>query len=520
MRSLPGFLRALTLLACALGCTASRPPPPPPQPAAPVDPFADLLLSDAGCNAPTPGVLRRADLLADLDVTERILSRGYAGWDAAAQSGTDWRASLGALRTAIARMPPEMPAENARALMVEHLQFTRDRHLGVWMMDEAGRVDWMACGAHQDAYATDVVVTRERGVLRVLASAIDGVPQGAALKRCDGKDVGPLLHRTVVGDALQGGYLLLKLANTAPAPMRCTFDVDGRAKDMMLAFHRLRSTSSEPRQGLPAVERHNGNVPRLRVRTLDLASQSIALSTFVSTARELREEQAVVLDVRGNGGGSDLPIRGWFEGITNTAFSTGKIDALVSDVTLQGHVNSARCDLLRAKDDTARTEMQSWLTEAETARTTASTQKPERAWRSFSAEHRGEAASPFRGALVVLADARCASSCESTIAHARQMERTLIVGENTAGTGTFGELMMYRLPRTQLGLSVPSKWFHVNGDDAGFEGRGHLPDIWIDSEDAANIAERLGVCLADVACSARLEAFAARASGTFIARVP
>lgn len=506
------FLAALLVAACA----SRAPAPAPASPSSP-DPFRDLLITEGACRQVTPQVLRRSDVLRDLDVLERILARGYAGWDAAAQAGADWRASLQQLRRVIAGSPELLPAETVRAIVVQHLSFTRDRHLGIWLMDEEGRVDWMSCGAHQDAYTTDVVVTRDAQRLLVRASSVADVPVGAALRTCDGGDVKPLLHRTVVGESLEGGYLLLKLQSSAPSPLRCTFDVDGRAREVTLPFHRLRSTSTEPRQGLPPVDRHNGNVTRLRVRTFDTAAASVALSTFVATAKEVRDEPALILDVRGNSGGGDGPISDWFAALSNTTYKARTVEKLVSEVTAQGAINTTRCDLLRA-DEGSRDELTAMLQRSQGALDAMATQAPPRTWETYNPERRGEAPSSFQGALVVLTDARCASSCEATVRHARQLGRTLIVGENTSGTGTFGELFMYRLPRTGLGLSVPSKWFHGSSDDAAFEGRGHLPDIWLDTEDAANVAERLAVCLTDVACGARLEAFAAHATHAFVAR--
>ena len=487
--------------------------------AAPPDPFHDLLLSDSACRQTTPAALRRSDVLADLDVLKRLLVQGYAGFDAAAQAGADWRTSLGRLRRTLASSPSVIPAESVRNLIIQHLAFTRDRHLGVWLMDEEGHVDWMGCGAHQDAYATDIVVTKDAQRLKVVSSADPRVPPGALLNRCEDADVASLLHRTVVGESLQGAFLLLRLSTSVPTPLRCSFEVPGKSQvTSVLPFHRIRSTSTEPRQGLPAVDRHNGNVTRLRVRTLDLSSASVALSTFVATARELRSETAVILDVRGNSGGSDTPVADWFAGITNTTFKAPAVHALHSNVTLQGAVNTARCDLLRAQDAPARDSLTAWLTDGQRALADAAHNPRPRAWKSQQRARSGNAPSAFGGALVVLADARCASSCESAVTHARQLERTLVVGENTSGSGTFGELFMYRLPRTGLGVSVPSAWLHHSSQDVAFEGRGHLPDIWLDTEDAANVAERLALCLADVACEARLEAFAAQATGVFMAR--
>lgn len=75
----------------------------------------------------------------------------------------------------------------------------------------------------------------------------------------------------------------------------------------------------------------------------------------------------------------------------------------------------------------------------------------------------------------------------------------------TAGTGVFGEARSYRLPKSGLGLQAGIKWFH-NEDPRldPVEGRGYLPDLWIDSERTPAIAEKLALCLGDPACARRL----------------
>jgi hypothetical protein len=83
----------------------------------------------------------------------------------------------------------------------------------------------------------------------------------------------------------------------------------------------------------------------------------------------------------------------------------------------------------------------------------------------------------------------------------------VIVGQNTSGTGVFGEVRAYRLPRSGLGLQAGTKWFHSEDPRLELvEGRGYLPDYWIDSDQAPQIAESIATCLADPECAPRLRA--------------
>lgn len=107
--------------------------------------------------------------------------------------------------------------------------------------------------------------------------------------------------------------------------------------------------------------------------------------------------------------------------------------------------------------------------------------------------------------LVVLVDGECASACESLVSYARQVPGTLVVGENTAGVGVFGEVRPYRLPRSGIWMQAGRKWFHdADPARAIVEGVGHQPDIWLDGGDLRLRAETIARCAQRQECAAAL----------------
>jgi hypothetical protein len=86
----------------------------------------------------------------------------------------------------------------------------------------------------------------------------------------------------------------------------------------------------------------------------------------------------------------------------------------------------------------------------------------------------------FAGRLLVLVNRHVASSGELTTSQAKSVPNHLIVGENTAGIGTFGEVRTYVLPHSKIILNLPSKLFLEPGIR---EGRGYLPDFWLDTSE-------------------------------------
>ena len=64
---------------------------------------------------------------------------------------------------------------------------------------------------------------------------------------------------------------------------------------------------------------------------------------------------------------------------------------------------------------------------------------------------------------------------------------TLLVGSGTFGCCTFGDCLLYQLPNSGIVFSYGFKvFFH----DAFEEGKGFLPDYWIDDEDPVSVARQ------------------------------
>ncbi len=318
-----------------------------------------------------------------------------------------------------------------------------------------------------------------------------------------------LLAPTViaVGDVLTRATRPIVLAETPPPPLRCTLALgDGSRSAIELPMHRVRVGGGAARApSSPAFELAAGPLPRVTVRTF-WSGKDTDLTAFVATGSTLRDAKAIVVDVRGNGGGSDTYAKDWLAQLTSQRLVGSVVDRLDSDVTRQGIVNDNTCQIAEGLDDTtALKEARERLAygnkvvgEAETAGT------PLRTWKSRSVLTEGRAPAPFRAPLVTVVDHGCASACESFVSHARQLERSVIVGENSGGVGVFGEVLVYRLPKSGLGMSAGMKHFHdPDPRRAVPEGRGHLPDYWLDGDDSLRLAERIAECLTEPSCPLR-----------------
>lgn len=90
-------------------------------------------------------------------------------------------------------------------------------------------------------------------------------------------------------------------------------------------------------------------------------------------------------------------------------------------------------------------------------------------------------ANPQRVAILI--DGQCASSCEQFVFMADQSKRVTLIGQNTAGILDYGNLHTLDFPCGKFALAYPtSRSCRVN-DGKGIDGKGIAPDVKIDADE-------------------------------------
>lgn len=91
--------------------------------------------------------------------------------------------------------------------------------------------------------------------------------------------------------------------------------------------------------------------------------------------------------------------------------------------------------------------------------------------------------------VLVLVDAACASSCEGTVLYVKSHPQAVVIGEPTGGYVHFGDTGTLFLPHSHLQVSVPTKYFRIEGNF--YERSGITPDIPVEAgTDALDVALR------------------------------
>jgi hypothetical protein len=89
--------------------------------------------------------------------------------------------------------------------------------------------------------------------------------------------------------------------------------------------------------------------------------------------------------------------------------------------------------------------------------------------------------------LVIVMNDLVASAGEGFVMRASQAENVVLVGENSMGALTFGNISSHQLPHSRLKVQLPIN-FNLYLDMESREGEGIAPDLWVPAADAVNYA--------------------------------
>lgn len=277
-----------------------------------------------------------------------------------------------------------------------------------------------------------------------------GVAPGDEVTAIDGRPVADVLARELRvrawsrPEAARAGWARTwthVLVPKGEAPRGYTIDVATRAG---AAVHVAVAPREAPRGPHEAVtSARQGEVAVVTIRSLQGRARSTQIDAALAGARGAR---ALVIDLRGDRGGVDT------------------VGARVVAGLAEGKALLATYRVRVAPETLARRPIWRGLTAG-----------PD----GFSAPQRLEvAAQPagrgFHGALAVVVDAGCLSTCEIVAAALRADLHATLVGETTGGSS--GAPIEVTLPATGGNLAIPT-WDLVAADGKPIEGDGVVPDV-------------------------------------------
>jgi hypothetical protein len=411
------------------------PPPPVPPTQRETALQADLRLAGevvAGLDI-GPAALTSAEAIADLLALHDLLRSDYAGYDDVA-----W-----ALRTQESSWDERTEAFTARLSQQESWSYEEYFDLAVRYLapvqDSHFRMDGTGVGAEGS------IRRRAQLVDSLVPYFADGVVDayGLSLQRLPGPDEAranvPYLFPTLPRDGHDPAWLIGVLADPDDPPR--FIDVGTAEEPQRLEVHRAKVFKGPTERSWSVSRWPDTPLPVLAVGTMNRQR----LDGLADSATELRDEQTVVLDLRDNGGGSDDPAREWVARFSHQWFRWGCGSSL----------NKGESDPLR--------RWQSWADSR------------------FRAGGEGFPDEPYGGRLAVLADSAVASSGETFVLLASQVEGAVLLGENTSGCTAYGNVEAHDpLPHSRIELWFGRSRFVWECVRPVVEGVGIFPDYWLD----------------------------------------
>ncbi len=89
----------------------------------------------------------------------------------------------------------------------------------------------------------------------------------------------------------------------------------------------------------------------------------------------------------------------------------------------------------------------------------------------------------YQGTVYMLVNSDTASSGETAVLYGKSLRNFVLIGENTMGCNTFGNVAAYQLAYSRIVCRIPNVVNLCENPSDCEEGRGFTPDYWVDSPD-------------------------------------
>lgn len=331
-------------------------------------------------------------------------------------------------------LPRVMAARDDVAYWRELMRFTallRDGHTNAYPPDELASRFYERPGLSTARIQGHVLVTaiRDQALLDKLSVgdellSIDGMPVDEYARQ----RVTPFQSSSTPQDLEVRSFSYALLAGDAREPVALTIR---RADGQVVPVEAPRSGYNRiaPTPGTHFTLRDDG----IAVLKAGQFENDAALKAPEAHLEQLRGAKGLILDLRGNGGGSS-----WF------------------GTRLLWHVSQARLPQMRARTRMTKVE-----------------HGPIVFWRELRGEADDPAPQPYNGPVAMLVDARTFSAAEDTAATFKLMKRGPIIGEATGGST--GQPVLRRLPGGGMVRVCAKRDSYPDGSD--FVGIGVQPDV-------------------------------------------
>ena len=402
-----------------------------------------------------PGEHTRPDLLGveeaaeEIDLLFSLIKYGYAGYQYFGGDGAFSRAREEMLQDLL-RYGQAVPVIEYLHLICRRLGFVQDGHFGVENLILCKDYQYWADNSYEfDLDQDGFYITDSLNSRRLIS--VDGVDPSAYMRPSIDRDgIIKYVPGVVSSEHLDGTTLSMEFS-------------DGESQNASL------SAAVASRPGGPAYELDEADgIPIVAIRSFTPTPRNKPLlDRMLADAERLWEQEAIVIDLRGNSGGNEQYVFSWllFFILTCSTSQSVRVD-LLTDVANRLTLNA------RLLQEEPGSSLGAYYTRMrELQRSTATP-----GWSEVRQTRAVRAASnPF---IAVLIDRDTASAGESFVQCLLQMDNVVLIGVNTKGLCLTGTPGLVTLPYSGLTMSVPTA-LRFAGGFINVDGMGYFPDFWV-----------------------------------------
>ena len=213
-------------------------------------------------------------------------------------------------------------------------------------------------------------------------------------------------------------------------------------------------------------------------RMYNVDSNDNSVELFAESANEAKNEDVIIIDIRGNIGGNDFGINEWFKNFTGK--TPNKTSTLISLTSLLNNTLIKRA----FGENTTTKNTQDSISESTLSQRSNLLELAncnENKWYIEKLENKDDSLIKNNTKVFVLIDNHTASSGETFVRLLKNIENVIFVGTNTSGLGISDATNECILPNSKITVIYGSNLRLYNDFT---EGIGFESDIWINSNDS------------------------------------
>ena len=405
-----------------------------------------------------PQLISSEEAIEDIEYLFNLLSHGYSGYGYFRTKGNFDHAKKDIVEKVKTR-PVWSPSELSEVIR-NHLDFIRDGHV---------RIGDYYYSTHKDFwYNTSLEIWKTEGD----SFFTDGT---ALWKILTVNRNSPTLYTyPSLDDEGEPVYILGVLSQSPPQPL-IVYATNG-PEEKSFEVHLYRSDSDFESEDIFSDTVIDG-IPVISVRSFT-HHDFTELEKFLKTAEKYRGEPVVILDIRGNGGGSFDWGETWVQNFTGKSPPFYFVSyVFFSRTSMMGQYNLFR-GLSDKYPDTDPYRSAAEYFEKMVDSFKEASRKPYWAKNLMQSDIK---VIPNATVIVVIIDDEVASAGETFIGNLLQVENVILVGENSQGTATFWNKGIFQLPHSLIPVCL-STTLNFTFDSKTIEEEGFFPDLWIPAE--------------------------------------